>query len=55
MNCKWLILKWAQLGSNLDLPIINGPVDHFRQGLDCGGGVRAQLGTQKPGVISFEI
>ena len=32
---------WAQLGSNLDLPLKNTPVEHFRQGLECGGGLSA--------------
>jgi len=47
MNCKWLIIKWTQLGSNLDLPWRNGPVDHSRQGLDWGG-ARVQVGTPSP-------
>ena len=40
INCKWLIIKWTQLGSNLDNPLRKCPVDIFRVGLDCRGGSR---------------
>jgi len=46
MNCKWLIMKWAQLGSNLDSPFRIGPVDQFRRGLDCGGGSNLDGATE---------
>ena len=46
MNCKWLIIKWAQLGSNLDLPLRKAPGELFRQGLDCRGGSRPDGSTE---------
>ena len=49
MNCKWLIVKWAQLGSNLDPLLKNAPVEHFKRGLDCRGGSRPD-GSTKPTV-----
>ena len=50
MNYKWLIIKWAQLGSNLDNPLKKGPWDLFRVGLDCSGGSRPD-GATKPMMI----
>jgi len=41
-----LIIKWAQLGSNLDSPLIIGPVDQFRRGLDSRGGSRLDGTTE---------
>jgi hypothetical protein len=38
--------KWAQLGLNLDLPLKNAPVEHFRQGLDCRVGSRPDGATE---------
>jgi hypothetical protein len=38
--------SWAQLGSNLDMPLRNAPVEHFRHGLDCRGGSRPDGATE---------
>ena len=43
----WFSL-WAHLGPNLDLPLKIGPVDQFRQGLDCRVGVRVRMGPRMP-------
>ena len=46
MNCKWLIIKWAQLGSNLDPLLRKAPVELFKRSLDCGGGSRPVGATE---------
>ena len=38
--CKAFIIRWAQLGSNLDPLLKNAPGEHFKRGFDCGGGSR---------------